>query len=341
MWINGELAQTSLPPPPPAAPAKEADAKATAAGNSPEAKNDEKAEDDKAEPVVPEISDANFDQTMGRGRDNPAKKFRIGLRQGENEIVVKAVFGAGGGPNARRVFFPGGEMGPGEMGGGPPAGGSFTFNITPEGDDVLTHEVATALRLEAMKPAAAACAGAIASAFAPDASPSSTAGNTAAAQPSGPSVSQSNVPAPATASNAGDDTKSSAKQGADLVSKVGEKSAPLKSSEEENKLSPSERRKKVLREYYRSHIDPVGRIVADELSKLKDEEKLVKRRLPQTLVMEELEKPRQAYVFKRGLYKVRGENVSPATPAVLPPMPKGRRATGLGSRNGSFPVNIR
>ena len=114
------------------------------------------------------------------------------------------------------------------------------------------------------------------------------------------------------------------------VSKVGEKSAPLKSSEEENKLSPSERRKKVLREYYRSHIDPVGRIVAEELSKLKDEEKLVKQRLPQTLVMEELEKPRQAYIFKRGLYKVRGENVNPATPAVLPPMAKGAPRNRLG-----------
>jgi hypothetical protein len=114
------------------------------------------------------------------------------------------------------------------------------------------------------------------------------------------------------------------------VSLVGEKSAPLKSSEEENKLSPSERRKKVLREYYRSHIDPVGRIIAEELSKLKDEEKVVKQRFPQTLVMEELDKPRQAYIFKRGLYKIHGENVGPATPAVLPPMTKAAPRTRLG-----------
>ena len=129
------------------------------------------------------------------------------------------------------------------------------------------------------------------------------------------------------------------------VSLVGEKSAPLKSSEEENKLSPSERRKKVLREYYRSHIDPVGRIIAEELSKLKDEEKLVKRRLPQTLVMEELEKPRQAYIFKRGLYKTRGENVNPATPAVLPPMAKGAPRNRLGLAqwlvSGQHPLTAR
>jgi hypothetical protein len=331
MWINGELAQTSLPPPPPPAPPKAADAKTTAAGNSPEPKKDENAENDKPEPVVPEINDAAFDQTMARGRDNPAKKFRIGLRQGENEIVVKVVFGAGGAPNARRFFGPGGEMGPAQMGGGPPGGGSFTFNITPEGDDVLTYEVATALRLEALNPTAEAVASALASPFAPDDPPSNTAGKTAAAHPKGWSADSTGAPASARASSTVDEAILPAKEAAPTkVSKVGEKSAPLKSPEEENKLSPSERRKKVLREYFRSHIDPVGRIVAEELSKLKDEENLVKHRLPQTLVMEELEKPRQAYIFKRGLYKARGENVFPATPAVLPPMPKGAPRNRLG-----------
>ena len=118
MWVNGELAQTSLPPPP-AAPPKEADAKPTGAANGPDAKNDEKAEDDKEEPAVPEINDANFDEAMGRGRNNSERKFRIGLRQGENEIVVKAVFGAGASPNGRRGSSAGGEMGGGEMGGRP------------------------------------------------------------------------------------------------------------------------------------------------------------------------------------------------------------------------------
>src|SRR5205823_5275714 len=105
------------------------------------------------------------------------------------------------------------------------------------------------------------------------------------------------------------------------VSLVGEKAAPTKSDEEENPLTPSERRRQVLRDYYRSHIDPVGRLVAEELAKLKDEERDFKRQIPETLVMEELERPRQAYVFIRGLYKNRGEDVDPGTPAVLPPMP--------------------
>ena len=53
---------------------------------------------------------------MGRGRDNSEKKFRIGLRQGENEIVVKAVFGAGAESRRPSRLPAGGEMGPGRDG---------------------------------------------------------------------------------------------------------------------------------------------------------------------------------------------------------------------------------
>ncbi len=337
MWVNGELAQTSLPPPP-AAPPKAADAKPMGAGNGPGAKDDEKDGGDTQEPPLPEIDDATSVNAMGRGRNDPKKKFRIGLRQGENEIVVKAVFGDGANPNGRRGL-PGG----GAMGVGPPGGGSFTFDITPEGDDVLTHEVATALRLEAGKPPAGASPGATASAPAPGASPPAKTSHTAAGQASDSSAKWSIV---GPSKGPGDRTKSSAKPDAPMkVSLVGEQSAPSKLPEEENKLSPSERRKKVLREYYRSHIDPVGRIIAEELSKLKDEEKLVKARLPQTLVMEELEKPRPAYIFKRGLYKNRGEDVHPATPAVLPPMPKGAPRNRLGLArwlvSGQHPLTAR
>jgi hypothetical protein len=129
------------------------------------------------------------------------------------------------------------------------------------------------------------------------------------------------------------------------VSLVGEKSAPLKSYEEENKLSPSERRQKVLRDYYRSQIDPIGRILTEELNKLKDEEKQVKREVPQTLVMEELEKPRQAYIFKRGLYKNKGDTVASATPAVFAPMPKDAPRNRLGLAqwlvSGQHPLTAR
>ena len=310
VWINGELAQTSAPPPP-VVPPKQTDAKPPAPANSPDAKTDEKADDEKEEPVLPEINDTTFDTSMGRAQTSLVKRFRIGLRQGDNEIVVKVVFGGSASPSPRRVLPPGAEMGPAQSGGVPQGGGPFTFTITPEGDDVLTHEVAKALRLEAEKPAAGPSPGAIASTPAPitPASKTSSTDVSSAGQAAKPSTN----PEPLS-----------------KVSKVGEKSAPSKPQEEENKLSPSERRKKVLREYYRSNIDPVGRIVAEELAKLKVEETLVKQRFPETLVMEELEKPRQAYIFQRGVYKNRGENVSPATPAVLPPLPKSAPRNRLG-----------
>src|SRR5262249_35971054 len=125
---------------------------------------------------------------------------------------------------------------------------------------------------------------------------------------------------------------------------VGEKSAPNK-TEDENKLSASERRQKMLREYYRSHIDPVGRLIAEELAKIKDEERQVKREIPETLVMEELDKPRQAYVFKRGLYKIHGENVDCNTPAVLFPMdselPRNRLGLARWLVSGQHPLTAR
>ena len=37
-------------------------------GKRPGAKNDEKAEDDKEEPAVPEINDGTFDETMGAAK---------------------------------------------------------------------------------------------------------------------------------------------------------------------------------------------------------------------------------------------------------------------------------
>jgi hypothetical protein len=276
MWLNGEPVQSSAPPPPPAPPKKET-----------------KPGDDDDEATPPEAID--FEAMIGRGRSRTEKKFRLGLRQGENEIVLKIVFGAA--PQGQRgpVFV---GVGIPVMGG--PGGGSFTINLTPEGDDVLTHEVATALRLEALE----------------SINPTST-----------PPDRSKGPPAQAGALA---ETNPTVKKGEPKkVSLVGEKSAPAK-PEEEDKLSPAQRRRKVIREHYRSRIDPVGRLLAEELAKLKDEEQQLKRQMPQTLVMEELEKPRQAYIFLRGLYKNRGEEVSPATPQALPPMPPGLPRNRLG-----------
>jgi mono/diheme cytochrome c family protein len=312
MWVNGELAQSSTPPPPPPSPApKKDDAKPAGA---------EKKTEDDDEPAGPDPEAVDIDVIMGRARSKTEKKFRIGLRQGENEIVVKMVF-AGGAPSGRRgpiVVAMGAPMA------GGPGGGAFTFNLTPEGDDVLTHEVATALRIEARERAS----------------------SIALTLLGGPAALTANSKTPATKSPASASQAKApmAKDDPKKVSLVGEIAAAPK-AEEEEKSSPAERRRKVLREHFRSHIDPVGRVIAEELANLKDEEKQLKRLMPETLVMEELDKPRQAYVFIRGLYKNRGEDVSPGTPAVLPPMAKDLPRNRLGLAkwlvSGQHPLTAR
>lgn len=294
-WVNGELVQSLAPPPSPApVPAK-----------TDEPKKDVKP--DEEEPTGPDPEAVNLEAILSRARAKSEQQFRIGLRRGENEIVVKVIVNAGaaGGPA------------PGTVVNGPmpvPGGGSaFTFHFTPEGDDVMTHEIATALRLDAQERPQTIVGQLLAHVNVWPALPTES----SAKQPVTPKEADSTKPPVSP-----DEPKK--------VSLVGEKSAPIQAEVEKHKLSPAERRRQVLREYYRAHIDPVGRMVAEELAKLKEEEKLVKRLMPETLVMEELEKPRQAYIFVRGLYKNHGDKVSAATPAVLPPMAKDQPRNRLG-----------
>ncbi|MFL5341350.1 MAG: PSD1 and planctomycete cytochrome C domain-containing protein [Gemmataceae bacterium] len=304
MWLNGEPVHVSAPPPPPPAPPKKD-----------EPKKDVKPGDEE-EPAGPDPDAIDLDVLLGRARSKTEQKFRIGLRQGENEIVVKVVFAGGGQPGRPGPFFAGGMGNPGMQ-------GVFNFNITAEGDDVLNHEVATALRIDAQERARIAAL-AIIGGVRP----------LAVSSPAKPLAALGKV-----------DAKPAAKDEPKKVSLVGEKTAAPKPEEDDSKLTPAERRRQVLREFYRSHIDPVGRIIAEELAKLKEEEKDLKRQMPETLVMEELEKPRQAYVFIRGLYKNRGENVSPGTPAVLPPMAKDLSRNRLGLAkwlvSGQHPLTAR
>ncbi len=46
------------------------------------------------------------------------------------------------------------------------------------------------------------------------------------------------------------------------------------------------------------------------------------REIPSTMIMAEMDKPRDTYVLLRGDYRNRAEKVEPNTPAVLPPLPK-------------------
>ncbi|MDQ2843996.1 MAG: DUF1553 domain-containing protein [Acidobacteriota bacterium] len=48
----------------------------------------------------------------------------------------------------------------------------------------------------------------------------------------------------------------------------------------------------------------------------------INREIPSTMVMAEMDKPRDTFVLGRGDYRNKGEKVEPNTPAVLPPLPK-------------------
>ena len=105
MWINGELAQTSLPPPPPPpAPQRQLTPSQLPRQTARTQRTTRKPTTTKRSQSFPKSTTRTLMRRWDAAETIRRRKFRIGLRQGENEIVVKAVFGAGASPNARRVF---------------------------------------------------------------------------------------------------------------------------------------------------------------------------------------------------------------------------------------------
>lgn len=84
-----------------------------------------------------------------------------------------------------------------------------------------------------------------------------------------------------------------------------------------------------LEKYYRENIDSPLRDADFALVAAKDAVKKYEDALPSVMVMEE-GPVRDAFVLNRGEYDKPGEKVAMATPAVLPPMPKGAPMNRLG-----------
>jgi len=68
----------------------------------------------------------------------------------------------------------------------------------------------------------------------------------------------------------------------------------------------------------------------DEINTIKKDKAKLMAMVPDTMVMEDLPKPRDTFVLLRGQYDMHGEKVEPATPAVLPPLPKDAPPNRLG-----------
>ena len=103
-------------------------------------------------------------------------------------------------------------------------------------------------------------------------------------------------------------------------------------AEVEVRLSFASPRAKHLLGHLRLAIDEDAPLVAAErdLAQAERARDGFEQSLPTVMVMEEMPKPRPAYVLMRGLYDHHGDEVSPGTPSAFPPLPAGAPANRLG-----------
>jgi mono/diheme cytochrome c family protein len=80
--------------------------------------------------------------------------------------------------------------------------------------------------------------------------------------------------------------------------------------------------KETLARYYlENHDEPYRKLMAEAADSRKKRTDL-DNSIPTTMVMQELEKPRDTSILIRGQYDKKGEKVTPGTPAILPPLPQ-------------------
>ncbi|MBI3666641.1 MAG: DUF1553 domain-containing protein [Acidobacteria bacterium] len=93
----------------------------------------------------------------------------------------------------------------------------------------------------------------------------------------------------------------------------------------------SKEQQKGLREYFLTYDapEPIRKLYA-ELTRLKLEKEQLDEVIPTTMVMAEMEKPRETFVLGRGDYRNHGEKVTPEVPSALPPLPKDAPRNRLG-----------
>ena len=262
------------------------------------------AEKKKAAAAADEDEEEMFFRRRGDGPE--PRRLRLGLRAGDNHLVLKLVGKGSGKGQAPRGMSPeamfamamgveldddeaealAAQFAPmGRRGGG---GLSFECRLRAEGDDLLDY--ATMQSLRAPAPAANAS------------TPPTAVGVPAATV----------VPAVANATT-GPNATSHVEASAPVATKPAD-------ADEQKPKTPAERRVAAVRRWYRTRIDIAGRVLFEEIVRLRREKQKLEAKLPSALVMEELKTPRQTHLFVRGDYRKKGEKVTAGTPAVLPPM---------------------
>ena len=86
-----------------------------------------------------------------------------------------------------------------------------------------------------------------------------------------------------------------------------------------------------IRDYYLNYDanEDLQKLYA-RLNQLKAEKKELDEQIPSSMVMRELEKPRESFILNRGQYDQKGAKVDAATPGFLPPMPSSLPRNRLG-----------
>jgi hypothetical protein len=90
----------------------------------------------------------------------------------------------------------------------------------------------------------------------------------------------------------------------------------------------SEKDRAELRRFFLAHPRE-RRVAAERLALLETEKRAIENKIPSTMVMREMEAPRDTFVLMRGNYEKPGEKVSAGVPAFLPPLPPGAPANRL------------
>ncbi len=85
-----------------------------------------------------------------------------------------------------------------------------------------------------------------------------------------------------------------------------------------------------LRNYFREHVSSEYQRLEDAVASARKERDALDERIPSTMVMEEMETPRDTFIHTRGQYDKLGEQVTPGVPAFLPELAPGDPVNRLG-----------
>ena len=85
-----------------------------------------------------------------------------------------------------------------------------------------------------------------------------------------------------------------------------------------------------LRKHFLENVDPQSKVIAVDLAKARKALTDLVAAIPTTMIMREMDRPRDTFLLMRGQYDKLGEKVQPGTPASLPRLPQGAPHNRLG-----------